>query len=542
MALRYFRSRQVSRSPSRSSSTESSVIDQYESPVGFIKRFVARWMPPDYNGDGPGPDAVEYYLNDLTKGDIEFDPQGMENGEEFQQQMRYLVAREEGDRSESESESEDEDVDMSDEGDEDEYMNEAGQSNTCRIKKEGCFGDLDIWEWYPDGDKEPIVFAGKEARNFPFFADYCVEGNLIRRLNATGCPNVVKVYDWMQLNTDQVDSYFQHHGYRFRMLFDLYEGGNVYDVFNFYRKHKIDVPEAFLWHVFHGIACAILYCANGRASEGVKPGWEEIVHRDAHSYNFFLDLPSEDGDELYPQVYLANFDLAYTLPNNDVRNFKEPFLRTDVPSWSICDVAPEILGQGKGKGNIFPINYKVDVYSLGRTIQYAMSKHTYEYYEVTRLFHLGVDAKYLPYSKHLIKLILACVDKDPSNRPDAYTLWQETKLHAEEWGARARNERAEAKRRGQQYYDRHVMFGVKVGDDLYDDQRERVDYLRANSFKQLNADLVREGKELVKRELSPFRREDEEEKLGKNRGRQSTPIKARGRKAKKVRRRGRGRR
>jgi hypothetical protein len=72
-----------------------------------------------------------------------------------------------------------------------------------------------------------------------WWGDYCVEGELTRRLNVAGCPNVVKVHDWVK-SADPDPNDREEPGYRFKILYDYYDHGSLEDVPLFYLERKYD--------------------------------------------------------------------------------------------------------------------------------------------------------------------------------------------------------------------------------------------------------------------------------------------------------------
>lgn len=84
--------------------------------------------------------------------------------------------------------------------------------------------------------------------------------------------------------------------------------GSLADVMEKHVEAQQKIPESFLWHVFLGVAKALLACHTGLNR---VHGWKSIVHCDIRPGNVLLASPI-DGSEpaLYPRVVLSDFGLA----------------------------------------------------------------------------------------------------------------------------------------------------------------------------------------------------------------------------------------
>ena len=153
----------------------------------------------------------------------------------------------------------------------------------------GGYGDVILWQRQRD-DGVVDRLAVKNTRFDDFFRDYSSEAHLTRRLNFAGCKNVIEVYDWAALEKER----------RVRIIYEFYPLGDLCSTMLFYQDHRYAVccfkgrpkatstnnscslvfPEHFLWHIFHNIATALCYCAQGGVGPQPKEGWEEIVHSD----------------------------------------------------------------------------------------------------------------------------------------------------------------------------------------------------------------------------------------------------------------------
>ncbi|KGY14920.1 hypothetical protein PABG_12197 [Paracoccidioides brasiliensis Pb03] len=191
---------------------------------------------------------------------------------------------------------------------------------------------------------------------------------------------------------------------------------------------KPPFPEAFLWHVFHSVATALLYCVHAHEEPYWKASWEEIIHKDVKPGNILLGAaPSHDSEELYSNCYLGDFGLAYTIPNEDVRAYKKGY-------------------SGKGSSEVYAVGEigpKVDIYSLTLSIREAIDNalNIYATDEMTTLRKLPDGEKYLPYSPDLIKLCRAGRSNWTHKRLNIYSLWKATGEQACKWKAKVMENR-----------------------------------------------------------------------------------------------------
>lgn len=74
---------------------------------------------------------------------------------------------------------------------------------------------------------EQANLAAKDHKSaIPFYKDYNNEGNAVRRLNDSGCKNVIEILDWVGTSSAT-----------FRQVFEYAHFGSVHDVLKFYRQH-----------------------------------------------------------------------------------------------------------------------------------------------------------------------------------------------------------------------------------------------------------------------------------------------------------------
>ncbi|KLJ08359.1 hypothetical protein EMPG_16205 [Blastomyces silverae] len=471
-------------------------------PPGFHRRFQKAYKPGNEWFQIPGPDAIRYYEEELTRNDLGLDSE-WEYADEFRKQLRKFVhlTEVEGYVSEYEEDEYGGDLRWRDQGLPSEenqwiYMGELG---------EGGFGYVQCWEWYPFGNRDPIMFAVKDTQNDQFWHDYCSEGNLTRRVNAAGCPNVVKVYDWIDLDPQPPE--LVEHSRTFRILYEYYEGGSLSNLYTHYMEYKLLLPEAFLWHIFHEIATALLYCAHGHEGPKRKPDWEEIIHKDVKPGNILLGaVPSPDSEELYPTCYLSDFGLAYTIPNDDVRSYKKAY-----PLEGTVEYLPPEAVDRFSSGVIGP---KLDIYSLTLSIREAieMALNMYTADEINTLRRLPGGENYLPYSLDLINLCRAAGSSRTYRRPDIYSLWRTTGEQAKKWKwkAKANRRRMEAKRAN--CYDGMVLIDRDIRRRFQRDRAFRREFLREASWEHRNKGMVKFGKAIVRRI------KEEEEQNGEGEG------------------------
>ncbi|OJD23586.1 serine/threonine protein kinase [Blastomyces percursus] len=481
-------------------------------PLGFYRRFQKAYKLGNEWFPIPGPDAIRYYEEELTRNDLGLGSE-WEYMDEFRKQLRKFVhlTEVEGYVSEYEEDEYGCDLRWKDQGLPSEenqwiYMGELG---------EGGFGYVQCWEWYPFGSRDPIRFAVKDTQNDQFWNDYCSEGNLTRRINATGCPNVVKVYDWIELGAQPPG--LIAHNRTFRILYEYYEGGSLSNLYAHYMEYKnirkgltvagqsrLLLPEAFLWHLFHEIATALLYCAHGHVGPKRKPDWEEIIHKDVKPGNILLcAVPSPDSEELYPTCYLGDFGLAYTIPNDDVRAYKKAY-----PMEGTVEFLPPEAVDRFSSGVIGP---KLDIYSLTLSIREAieMTLHMYTADEINTLRKLPGGGNYLPYSLDLFNLCRAAGSSRIYRRPDIYSLWRMTGEQAKKWKGKVKANRCRMEAKRADCYDGMVLIDHDVRRRFQRDRPFRREFLREASWEHRNRGVVKLGKAIVRRIKGEQNGEDE---------------------------------
>ncbi|PGH10937.1 NEK protein kinase [Helicocarpus griseus UAMH5409] len=459
-------------------------------PPGFLKRFRKLYKPSNESRPGPGPAAIRYYEHDLTRNDLPLDEK-WEYAEEFQKQLKVFVElTETTEFPEGSEDNIDEvgyDVRWKDQGVASEdnqwiYLGELGS---------GGFGCVQCWEWWPFGKMGPILFAVKDTQSDNYWNDYCSEGNLTRRLNAAGCPNVVKVYDWIDLGPMPAQEIVAQR--YFRIMYEYYDGGSLARLYHDYMKYRILLPEAFLWHVFHQMATALLYCAHGHIGPERKLGWEEIIHKDVKPGNILLGVaPPPNSDELYPTCYLGDFGLAYTVPNEDVRAYKKCYGMEGTVEY----LPPEAVDRSTAA----PLTPKIDIYSLTLSIREAIDSALtiYTAAEINALRKLADGDRYLPYSVDLLNFCRAAGSRRARRRPDIYSLWQVTGQQARKWKKKTLENRRRAREAGKSCFEGMMLFDEEVRERYKKDGAFRKEFLEVASWTHANKGVVRFGKEMVR--------------------------------------------
>jgi serine/threonine protein kinase len=100
------------------------------------------------------------------------------------------------------------------------------------------------------------------------------------------------------------------------------------------------VPEPFLWSVLEALTRACIVFEHRSTDEGLaSPKWNSIVHRDIKLDNIYLDAPSDDIYQSYPQAILADLGLAIQTNKSDRRNPLDYLGIDGTETWQ----APEML-------------------------------------------------------------------------------------------------------------------------------------------------------------------------------------------------------
>ncbi|KAL8739999.1 MAG: hypothetical protein Q9190_007250 [Brigantiaea leucoxantha] len=336
---------------------------------------------------------------------------------------------------------------------------------------EGTYSSVHLWE-KPGSRGEPsLKLAIKDSDVALFFNDYHIEGNLIRRLNEIGCNNVVLVVDWL---------YKPRPAPMFRTCYEYAEFGDLQELRDFYARHKLAFPEAFVWHVFWSMASALCYCYHGHnRSDVTRPGWDHIIHGDVKPANMLLSAPDERFTSIYPTVKLGDFGTAYTVDDQKpkVRAWKSTFTYG-----TMHFMAPEVRNADLPHGHFGPVTTKrlhgnhSDVYSLGAAIDYFLAPSGHS------SFTRAPKTRY--YTSRLTKLVAACQIPKTSARPSVYDLYICTRTGMSKHRKDALKDFRKA--RGDCYHSQ-VLFSKKDQRRFEKDQTFQKAYREAN-IKSLLAD------------------------------------------------------
>ncbi|KAL8992653.1 MAG: hypothetical protein Q9169_006934 [Polycauliona sp. 2 TL-2023] len=292
----------------------------------------------------------------------------------------------------------------------------------------GAYGHVWLWQKQPDANSnnEPTKLAVKDVQLDKFWKDYPSEAIILRKLFDVGCRTVVTVHDWMYKGRSRHDE-----PQIIRIVEEFAEYGDLHHLLLFYVDNKLIIPEAFLWHVFWSGANALCYCRHGTAaSPNTIRRWHPITHMDVKPENFVLTKPdsSSADDDLYPNVKLADFGGAYTLPEEGhavLKGWKSTFLFGTEQF-----MAPEVIATNPRTPGEFPHvvpsalhGSHTDIFSLGMTILDLMTQG-----RVAVTDYDGVQTQYVDthYSGPLYRLVDWCTKHSTENRPSAYELLQKT--------------------------------------------------------------------------------------------------------------------
>lgn len=366
----------------------------------------------------------------------------------------------------------------------------------------GSFGHVMLWE----KARPPLRIATKDIfQPDAFFHDYNSEGNLIRRLNDAGCKNVVKVLDW-----------FLIHGI-FRTCFEYAEFANLWELEHWYRQRNLVLPEAFIWHVFYGVANALCYCRHGTNkphSRAREPRWDRIIHGDLKEDNILLAAPDKDCHRLYPCIKLCDFGHAFTLgePQAELRRFKSTGWKQGASSFLAPEVRKYVPGNRLPRAGELQDCYS-DIYSLGVFLgQVCHYADKFLAAPIKDLLHGDMSANPSGkrifssyYSDRLKELIRRCRSANPLERPSNHDLYLETKSWMEafrELTYRAEQESPAPVIAGIAVHHNKVLY-TKEEQKLFDKNAEfRQAYITVNTNPVFEAeDLDVAGSERVKRKF-----------------------------------------
>ena len=164
-----------------------------------------------------------------------------------------------------------------------------------------------------------------------------------------------------------------------------------------YQDEGIRLPEAFLWHVFEGLAKALRFCH----SQGV-------MHRDITLSNVFLH--SKNLDDTYPVIQLGDFGCAVRQEGS---------------------APPSVEHLFPGNPGFLPpegceAHAASDVYQLGLVVLCLYMANLDPIESLADFIAEGNTHERL-YSQKLTELIQWCMVTEMSKRPNAETCWIRTK-------------------------------------------------------------------------------------------------------------------
>lgn len=145
--------------------------------------------------------------------------------------------------------------------------------------------------------------------------------------------------------------------------------------------------------------------------------------------------PDPNNRPLYPTLKLADYGLAYPIPNENVRN-----LKITLPGGgTVPYAAPEVMATVRMDPTQTPhekVYCETDLFSVGCIILEIMRRSNYLYHEYSMtLIDYGFPMPYksFPYSEILMDLAMDCVARDVRSRPRVRDVYKRTKYYADLW-------------------------------------------------------------------------------------------------------------
>lgn len=282
---------------------------------------------------------------------------------------------------------------------------------------DGTYGSIILWV-YPRANGPPLRAAIKDAACSSFFRDYCAEASLTRRLNETGCKNVIRVLEWAFVPANDFRQTYPRH----RIAYEFAEHLDLGSLYQWYQSQGLIFPEPFIWHVLCSIATALQFCRHGHASLPGRQGWDAVVHGDIKCENILLTAVDQDRQpEDYPPIKLADFRLAHTLGASvtSVQRFV-----TRQARGTIGYVAPE-MGQRTPEEDRRRRPHELhgphsDIYALGMTCKKLLKLVEFSPSGTAPGSSLDLTQVYSPELRNLLD---QCVAPDSRDRPKTHGLF-----------------------------------------------------------------------------------------------------------------------
>ena len=157
-----------------------------------------------------------------------------------------------------------------------------------------------------------------------------------------------------------------------QLYFDYFDGGDLFEFAYRYHRHRTQIPESFLWHIFLQLCEAVAFMHHGYDPhllvDKQPRKWQKIIHRDIKPANiFFRHSQDKSGERLYPSLVLADFGMASLHKTNDyiigTPEFQPPELpkasrKADV--WAVGAIMHYLI-----LGGYAPIASKPESYKFG---------------------------------------------------------------------------------------------------------------------------------------------------------------------------------
>jgi hypothetical protein len=149
------------------------------------------------------------------------------------------------------------------------------------------------------------------------------------------------------------------------------------------------------------------------------------------SSQVLLDEPDPHSRSLYPTLKLADYGLAYSVPNDAVRKLKRAIWSGGTPGYAAPEISHRIRSDPAQTPH--PIASPTsDVYSIG-CILLDFIKLAWAFYDTFEHQILDLNFpfayEYFPYSKTLVDLARRCVNPDSRLRPSPKELFDITLKH-----------------------------------------------------------------------------------------------------------------